>query len=173
MVIWITGLSGAGKTTVGRHLYNMCRDHDPATVFLDGDEIRRIFRHDKGNEPYSVHGRRKNAERITELCAWLDRQNINVICCILSIFQDMRDSNRENFSRYFEVYLDAPMSVLSERRTLYSDAKQGAITNVVGVDIPFTEPSHPDLVASTGPGGETVESIAARIFSQTLVGELG
>ena len=72
MVIWIIGLSGAGKSVIGGALFSLLKEEDPATVLVDGDEIRRIFRHDLDENAYSKNGRKKNAERIREICKWLD-----------------------------------------------------------------------------------------------------
>lgn len=166
MVIWIIGLAGSGKTTVGRALYRQWKALDPATVLVDGDEIREIFRHDRGDEPYSVEGRRVNADRIAQMCAWLDSQGINVVCCILSIFEETRAWNRRTYSDYLEVYLHADDAALEQRRHLYGEAKAGRIRNVVGVDIPFVPPESPDLVFDTGRDGESAEVIAGHIFSK-------
>ena len=90
MVIWMIGMSGSGKTTLGREVVRQWRETTSNVVFLDGDEVREIFNKDRGEQAYTVEGRRRNAERITALCNMLDRQNINVVCSILSIFADMR-----------------------------------------------------------------------------------
>ena len=95
MVIWLVGMSGAGKTTIGQALYASLKAQRPQTVFVDGDEIRALFRHDQQADAYSVAGRRVNAERIQALCGWLDGQGIDVVCCILSMFQDISDDNRQ------------------------------------------------------------------------------
>ena len=166
MVIWLIGLAGAGKSTVGRQVYEKWKESDNATVLVDGDEIREIFRHNRGDEPYSIEGRRQNAERIASLCAWLDRQNINVVCCILSIFEETREWNRREYRSYLEVYLHAPEEVLADRRHLYNEAKRGKTRNVVGVDIPFTPPQNPDLVFESGPNGQSAEDIAEEILER-------
>lgn len=152
MVIWLIGMSGAGKSVIGKALYSQLKKEDSATVLVDGDEVRRIFRHDRGSDPYTVEGRRVNAERVRETCAWLDRQGINVICCILSIFEESHVWNRRTYSQYFEVYVSAPMEILEKRnpKDLYARAKRGETKNVVGVDIPFTPPANPDLVIENG-----------------------
>lgn len=148
MVIWIIGLSGSGKTTLGRALAQRWRTAAPNTVLVDGDEVRRLFAHDRSEHAYTMDGRRLNAERITALCEWLDGQGINVVCCILSLFPEMRAGNRQRFSRYFEVYLHAPVEVLAARDTkgLYGPALRGERQHVAGVDLPFSEPATPDLV---------------------------
>lgn len=151
MVIWLIGLSGSGKTTLGREIARQWKQQQPNTVLVDGDEVRRIFRQDQAAADYSMAGRRVNAERIFELCAWLDQQNINVVCSILSIFPDLRVKNREHFQRYFEVYLNPPFETLVQRDTkgLYRKALAGEMADMVGVDIPFPAPEAADLEIDT------------------------
>ena len=151
MVIWLVGMSGVGKTTIGREVYALIKPVLPNTVFVDGDEVRGIFRHE-GDEAYTLAGRRLNSERISALCRWLDRQGINVVCSMLSIFEEHRQANRAHLSRYFEVFIDASMDDLVKRdyKNLYRDAQQGHIKNVVGVDIPFAAPTKPDMVIRNG-----------------------
>jgi len=148
VIIWLVGLSGAGKSAIGSELYRQMKRDNPATVIVDGDEIRKIFGHDRNAKDYSVEGRRLNAERIRELCAWLDRQGIDVICCILSIFPEHLEGNRKLFSDYFEVYVTAPFDDLVDRnpKDLYRLAMDGKEQNVVGVDIEFVPPINPDMV---------------------------
>lgn len=144
-------MSGTGKTTIGREVARQWRSIPANCVLLDGDEVRKIFGHDQADSAYSVNGRRKNAERMTALCSLLDSQGINVVCCILSLFPEMRAENRRRFSGYFEVFLDAPLSALKARDTkgLYAAAEAGAARDVVGIDIPFERPSTADMVIDT------------------------
>ncbi len=122
MVIWLTGLAGSGKTTVGRHVYALWKAQAPNTVLVDGDDIRRILGRDEEERDYTLEGRRHVAGRIHEICAWLDRQDINVICCTMSFFPDVQEKNRRTLSRYFEVYISVPMDVLCrrDRKNLYA-----------------------------------------------------
>lgn len=152
MVIWLIGMSGAGKTVIGGATYELMKSRNPATVLIDGDEIRAIFRQDTDAAAFTVGGRRRNAERIREMCAWLDRQGIDVVCAVLSIFEESHEWNRRNYSRYFEVYVSAPMEVLIERnpKDLYRRAQRGEVGDVVGVQIPFQPPTSPDLVIDNG-----------------------
>lgn len=171
MVIWLVGMSGAGKSVIGRALYRQMKAFNPATVLVDGDEIREVFKHDRSDDHYSVEGRRQNAERIRSLCAWLDRQEIDVVCCILSIFEESHAWNRDTYSKYLEVYVSAPMETLVERnpKDLYRRAARGEIANVVGVDIPFTPPANPDLVIVNGPDPVDPDEAAARILAHAHV----
>jgi cytidine diphosphoramidate kinase len=166
MIIWMIGLSGAGKTTIGRHVYSQWKDFEPNTVFVDGDEIRELFKHDQRPDSHTVAGRQINADRITELCLWLDRQDINVVCCILSIFPEMRACNRVRFSRYFEVCVSVPMETLINRdvKNLYVPALKGEISDVVGIDIPFPEPTSSDLVLDNSVEGKDPRELARRIL---------
>ncbi|MEV0637663.1 adenylyl-sulfate kinase [Streptomyces sp. NPDC050619] len=154
MITWLIGMSGAGKTTVGTRLADRLKEHRPQTVYLDGDILRDVW----GDAPgHDVAGRGVNARRISHLCAMLDRQGIDVVAAVLSIFPEWQDWNRRTFSQYVEVFLDVPMEVLEERDTkgLYAAAWAGRINNVVGVDIPFPRPLHPDLVLdSSGAAGD-------------------
>ena len=147
MVIWITGLSGAGKTTLGTEVYRQWKERAPNTVLVDGDTIRALFKLDGNPDLYRLDGRRMVAGRIHELCKWLDGQNFNVVCCTISLFGDLHDINKQAFSRYFEVFLDVPMDVLRRRdnKNIYARAFDGKLPDVVGVDLPFDPPSDPDF----------------------------
>ena len=148
MVIWLVGMSGAGKSTIGRSLCTSLKLERPQTVFVDGDEIRALFRHDQLDDAYSLAGRRINAERIQSLCRWLDGQGIDVVCCILAMFPDISADNRRVFSDYREIFVDVPLSALMQRddKGLYQSALCGRQRNVVGVDIEYCPPVDPDLV---------------------------
>ena len=112
MVVWIVGLSGSGKTTIGTQLYEQWQRVDPRVVFLDGDEVRRVFTGPRKNQDYSISGREQNAQRLVRLCELLDQQGFNVVVSILCIFPQILASNRINFSSYFEVFLNAPLGEL-------------------------------------------------------------
>jgi cytidine diphosphoramidate kinase len=151
MVIWIVGLSGAGKTTIGKEVYSQIKNKYLNTVFLDGDEIRKVLQNDNGGHNYSIEGRKLNAERIIALCKVLDSQGINVVCSILCIFPDLLEENKSRFTKYIEVFADAPMTVLKNRdyKDLYRMASKGIDKNVVGVNIDFPRPKNPDLILDT------------------------
>jgi cytidine diphosphoramidate kinase len=112
LVIWLIGLSGAGKSTIGKALVGEWREIAPNTVLVDGDEVRELFQDSIGKSRYSIAARRKSAERMIRLCRWLDQQGMNVVCCTLSIFHDLQEANRENYSSYFEVFVKVPLEVV-------------------------------------------------------------
>ncbi|MBB5515640.1 adenylylsulfate kinase [Rubricella aquisinus] len=171
MILWFIGLSGSGKTTLGREVYDRLKTRHANTVFLDGDELRAVFAADRDKDAYTVAGRRRNAERITALCEMLDRQGIHVVCCILSLFPDMQAANRTRFSRYFEVFMDAPIEVLQARdvKGLYARAARGEAGEVVGIDIPFPRPEHPDMVIASSGDTPDLAKLAEQIIARAAL----
>ncbi len=165
MVIWLIGLSAAGKTTVGRLLAERLKAEAGNLVFLDGDLLRDVWGDRLGHD---VDGRRRNAHRISHLCRMLDAQNIHVVAAVLSLFPEWQQWNREQFSRYFEVFLDVPMNVLEERdpKGLYARARAGQEPNVVGVDIPFPRPAAADLTIAPPLVVAEPEQIVAHILDR-------
>lgn len=170
MIIWLIGLSGAGKTTIGREVLNLWRQSEPNTVFVDGDEIRSLFGQDQDSVDYSLAGRRRNSERMCRLSQWLDRQGMNAVVCVLSLFEDHRQANRNNLGRYFEVFIDAPLAMLEKRdpKGLYAAARAGKMDNVVGIHIPFPKPATPDMVFDNSTEGLDAPGVAANILARAL-----
>ncbi|OEJ69562.1 adenylyl-sulfate kinase [Magnetovibrio blakemorei] len=164
MVIWMIGLAGSGKTTVGRALYERMKMKNPATVFLDGDHVREIMGDDLG---HTIEDRERNGRRICNLCHYFDSQGIDVVACVLSLFHEQQDWNREHLTEYFEVFIDVPMAVLEERdqKQLYSGARAGQIKNVAGIDIPFTPPKQPNLVIENGAFCDDFSSHVNKVLS--------
>ncbi|PPC78428.1 adenylyl-sulfate kinase [Pokkaliibacter plantistimulans] len=166
MVIWIVGLSGAGKSTVGRKLYDKIRACYPNTVLLDGDNVRQVFAHENPEQDYSLAARRKSAERLHGLSLLLDQQGIHVVCCAISMFRDVTALNRQRFSRFVEVFMDVPLEVLSERdgKGLYARAQAGLMTYVVGVDLPFERPQAPEFTFTNSFTEVDAESYANAVW---------
>ncbi|MDY5509308.1 adenylyl-sulfate kinase [Dysosmobacter sp.] len=155
-VYFFTGLSGAGKTTIGGLFHRRLKATKPNVVLLDGDEIRPVFCEDSG---YSNEDRLKRAWRIFRVCKMLSDQGIDVICCSIAMFAQVRAWNRENIENYQEIYIRVKKETLLRRnqKGLYTDG-----TGVVGVDLPFDEPDRPDLVVQND-GDETPEVIVERL----------
>ena len=165
MVNWFIGLSGAGKTTIGTKVYNKFKINCPNTVYIDGDLVRESFQSDFG---YDISGRRKNGEFIYSLCKYLDKQDIHVICSVLSIFPDIQKRARSNFNNYFQVYVNVPYDILAKERDykgIYRDAKMGKIKNVVGYDIEFPEPIDSDLIIENNGNLKDIDKYVDRIIT--------
>ena len=168
MVVWIIGLSGAGKTTVGEALLRQWRRTAANTILVDGDAVRTLFATAGDEVDHSLAGRRRNAGRTIALCEWLDRQGMNVICCQLSLFEELRAVHRQRVSGYLEVWLDTPWAVVTARdsKGFYAKALAGEIENVVGVDIPFPRFVNLDLVLDGSGAAGDADALAASILAR-------
>jgi adenylylsulfate kinase-like enzyme len=143
-VYWITGLSGAGKTTLGRELWSRLRAAGRPATFLDGDALRKTISEDLG---YSENDRRQSAMRNAWLCRLLGEQG-DVVCATVSMFHEVQRWNRKNIPGYFEIYLRVPTDELRRRdsKGLYAAAASGNLRDVVGIDLLAETPESPDLV---------------------------
>ena len=157
-VYFFTGLSGAGKTTIGGLLYRRMKAKRNDVVLLDGDQLRRLSFHKKSG--YTTEERRRGAYYNFEMCKMLADQGIDVVLCSISMYNDCRAWARENIENYREIYVKAT------RETLYRRDQKGLYTsgtkNVVGVDLLCEEPEHPDVVIEND-GQETPEAIVDRL----------
>lgn len=147
MVVWLIGLSGAGKSAVATEVIRKLHAKRVDAVLIDGDVVREIFNFDLG---YSLADRKRNAERICQLCKLLDDQGVHVVCAILSLFPESREWNRRHLKSYYEVFIDAPMNELKKRdsKGIYGRFERGEITDVAGLDIKFQIPRNSDLTIS-------------------------
>ena len=144
-VYWITGLSGSGKTIIGRELCKTLKNLKPNVVFLDGDIVREILGDSHG---YFIEDRRKLAMIYSRLCKTLSEQGIDVVCSVMSLFKEVHKFNRENIKNYFEIFIECDMEELIKRdqKGLYSKAIRGEINDVVGVNLTFDKPQNCDLI---------------------------
>lgn len=165
VVIWITGLSGVGKSTLGRAVHAALRKRFPNTVYLDGDLFRAMVGDMLG---YSPAERLKNAYRIARFCKYLSDQGIHVVCATISLFHECQEWNRQNIQHYCEVYIRAPIEVLRRRDTngLYTKPDVAGTTEVVGLDQSFEEPRSPNLIIENTFTEADIAGFAARVIRQ-------
>lgn len=144
VLYWITGLSGAGKTTVGNKLYYSLKEKYDNVILLDGDVLKGIFCDTPG---YSSNERRERAKKYARLCKALTDQGLIVICCTIAMFNEVRDWNRKNNKGYVEVFLDVPMDVIRSRdqKGMYSRYEKGKFSEVAGLDVDIEFPKNPDI----------------------------
>jgi adenylylsulfate kinase-like enzyme/phosphohistidine swiveling domain-containing protein len=144
-VFWITGLSGAGKTTVGQELWSRLRAAGRPATFLDGDALRAAIAEDLD---HSAGHRRRSAMRNARLCRLLATQGADVVCATISLFHEVQRWNRENIPGYREIYLRVPIDELRRRdsKGIYAGAQRGDTLDVVGLDVLAEAPEAPDLV---------------------------
>lgn len=157
-VYWITGLSGAGKTAIGRQLYDRMREQYANLVFLDGDTLREVFGNDLG---YTRDERIKCAMRYARLCRMFQEQGLNVICCTISMFDCVRSWNRNNIQNYREIYIKVSMKELARRnqKGLYASKTE----NIAGIQVAIEEPTNSDLILENE-GSQSVTEMAELVI---------
>lgn len=165
MVIWITGISGAGKTTLCDALSRLVKPRLPELVVIDGDVVREIF---GGGLGYSEPERVQQIKRIQRLAQELDRQGLVVLVAAVYSHADLLAWNRRNFRDYFEIYLDASLALVQKRdaKGLYRKAAEDQMPCVVGIDIPWNAPVSADfrIDADRAPDPENLAAaVAARV----------
>ena len=156
MVIWVTGLSGAGKTTLCTTLYERVKPEMPELVILDGDAIRRAY----GNDlTHCDADRVRQVKRLRAMAGVLAEQDLVVLVAVLYAHPDLLAWNRDNLPNYFEVYLDVSLETVMGRddKGIYGAARRGEMPDVVGVDIPWHAPQNPDLRLDGDSGAEPEE----------------
>lgn len=159
-VYWITGLAGAGKTTIGQVLYEHIKSEKDNVVFLDGDRLRGVYGHDLG---YSEGERFKTAMRNARLCKMLSDQGLDVVCCTIAMFDDVRQWNREQMKDYVEIYLKVSDAILLRRDQKGLYTMQGG--QVVGKDMTCQLPKSADMVMAND-GDKSPDEVVAMILEQ-------
>ncbi|WP_417513119.1 adenylyl-sulfate kinase [Minwuia sp.] len=168
--IWITGLSGAGKTTTARLVVDRLRGEGRSVIFLDGDELRAVFGSDSvSGASLERDGRLALAMRYARLCRMLSAQGQLVVIATISLFREVHAWNRENLSGYLEVFLDVPVDELRRRdpKGIYGAYDRGEARNVSGLDVPIDAPSGPDMTFGWDDRLDA-ETVAARICERVL-----
>ncbi len=142
---WITGLSGAGKTTIGKALYEHLRLLKLNVVFLDGDVLRSVFGTLHG---HSVEDRKKLAQSYSNLCKMLTDQGIDVVCSTMSLFREVHVFNRSSIENYYEIFVECEMKelIMRDQKGIYSKALNGELNDVIGINLPYDHPENCDLV---------------------------
>lgn len=151
IVFWITGLSGAGKSTVSHLLAKKMRSGNIPVLELDGDVLRAIFADATG---HATDDRLKLAQSYARLCREVATQGISVICATVSMFHEVRLWNRKHIPGYREIYLRVPLDELKARdpKGLYAASSRGELKNLVGLDLPAELPENPDLTIDNHAG---------------------
>lgn len=165
-VYWITGLPGAGKSTIGGILVQRLKQELRPVVFLDGDTLRETL---GIVGQYTYDERRKIAGTYSRLCRMLSNQGLDVVIATVSMFHECHQWNRKHLSNYYEIYIRLPMEIIKKRnqKNLFSKGAK----NVVGLDIPLEEPLDPDIIIeNTGERSpeEEVDRIINTLMEKTL-----
>lgn len=163
--IWLTGLSGAGKTTLARAIEQRLRNQGQNVEVLDGDSVRSHLSKGLG---FSRADRNTNIQRIAFVSSLLTRNGVICISAVISPYEEARAWARREIKNFIEIYVKCPIEVCRQRdvKGLYKLADEGKIKNFTGVDDPYEEPVHPDLVIETD--RYTLEECVNRIFAKLV-----
>ncbi len=161
--IWFTGLSGSGKSTLSEVIEQHMKALGRNVEVLDGDIVRTHLSKGLG---FSREDRDTNIKRIGFVCNLLTRNGVICISAAIAPYRDARDWARKEIGNFVEVYVRCPIEVCRQRdvKGLYKLVDEGKIKNFTGVDDPYEEPLHPELIVETDK--ETVEESVARIFAK-------
>ncbi|MFC5469666.1 adenylyl-sulfate kinase [Cohnella suwonensis] len=149
-VIWLTGLSGSGKSTIATSLENELHHQGVLTYVLDGDNIRHGLNNNIG---FSEADRKENIRRVGEVSKLFCDAGVITIVALISPFEEDRNSVRSQFSNgeFVEVFVKCPLVECENRdpKGLYKKVREGKIPNFTGIDSPYEEPKNPELVLET------------------------
>jgi adenylyl-sulfate kinase len=164
--IWLTGLTGSGKTTIAYALERRLFDSHKNAFVIDGENARLGFSRDLG---FSAHDRRENIRRAAEFARMLNSAGLIAVCSFLSPTREDRDLARQiiGMDRFFEVYLSAPIDVCRTRDTkgVYEKADTGQIKQFSGVTATYEPPQAPNLILPTHELGveECIKKLIAHV----------
>lgn len=149
-LVWLTGLSGAGKSTIALALERQLHDRGIHSYLLDGDDLRQGLNSDLGFMP---EHRVENIRRAGEVARLMVDAGLVVLAAFISPYRADRQMVRERFARgdFLEVFVDTPLAVCEQRdpKGLYVRARSGEVPNFTGVSAPYEEPQAPELRIDT------------------------
>jgi adenylyl-sulfate kinase len=166
--IWFTGLPCCGKTTIADQVAIVLKNKKYTVEQLDGDIIRQDVTRDLG---FSKKDRDENIKRVTSIAKTLTQNNVIVLASFVSPYRIQRRNARKEIQKFIEVYVRCPVEICIQRdvKGMYQKALEGKITHFTGVDDPYEEPEHPELILDTDK--ESVEESVKKVLQK--IEELG
>jgi adenylylsulfate kinase len=163
-VIWFTGLSGSGKSTVASWVSGELRRRGYRVEELDGDAVREIF----PRTGFSKPDRDQHIRRVGFLASKLEENGVFVVASFVSPYEETRQFVRGLCRSFMEVYVNTPLQVCEQRdpKGLYAKARRGEIENFTGIDDPYEPPSRPEVVIDTG--RISVEEAGMRVMTHLM-----
>lgn len=171
-LMWFTGLSGSGKSTIANALDVALHKRGYHTFLLDGDNVRHGLCKDLG---FSNDDREENIRRVGEVCKLFADAGLIVISAFISPFTSDRRMVRKLFpaGEFIEVFMDTPLETCERRdpKGLYKKARSGEIKQFTGIDSPYEVPSHPEIRLDTSrfSVNECVESLIAYLLEREMI----
>jgi len=147
IVIWLTGLSASGKTTIGDALAENLKTLGHRVEHLDGDLVRKMF----PGTGFTREERDRHIKRIGYLAAMLEKHEVTVVASFISPYREARAFVRSQCSNFVEVYISTSLEECEKRdpKGLYKKARAGEITNFTGIDDPYEPPENPEIKIDT------------------------
>jgi adenylyl-sulfate kinase len=160
LVVWFTGLSSSGKTTLSRAVYDLLVQAGHRAEILDGDMILRELCRELG---FSKQDRDENIRRIGFVANVLKRHGVIVLVSAISPYREIRQEMRNRMGNFIEVYVNAPLSICEERdaKGLYRRARAGELKGFTGIDDPYEPPLQPEITCCTD--RESVEESTQKV----------
>ncbi|MDX1387231.1 MAG: adenylyl-sulfate kinase [bacterium] len=162
-VVWLTGLSGSGKSSVAVEVEHALVENKINSFVLDGDNIRHGLNKNLG---FSPEDRKENIRRIGEVANLFCQANVVTLTAFISPYKGDRDLVRELVppGQFFEIYCDSPLDICEERdpKGLYKKARAGEIPEFTGISAPYEAPDKPELVLKTAE--ESLEESTRRVL---------
>ncbi len=166
-VIWFTGLSGSGKSTIAQQLEKKLHAEGFFTMVLDGDNVRTGINKNLG---FSEADRLENIRRIAEVSKLFLNCGVITICCFVSPTIEIRELAKQIIGKedFLEIYINAPLEVCEQRdvKGLYEKARKGEIKDFTGIHQPFEPPVNPELEIKTA--NQTIEESVNEIHNYLI-----
>ena len=161
-VLWFTGLSGAGKSTIAEKVYQKLKSRGYKVEHLDGDKVREIF----PKTGFSKDDRNRHIKRVGFLASVLERNGVFVVASFISPYKESRDFVRNQCLNFREIYVATPLEVCEQRdaKGLYAKARKGEITQFTGIDDPYEEPENPEITVDTT--NQTIEESVSFVLQK-------
>ena len=167
---WLTGLSGAGKSTIAIALSTRLKAIELAFEILDGDIIRQYLSSDLG---FSAKDRETNVLRVAYICILLNKHGINVIVALISPCNETRNKVRNSLNNFIEIYVNCSLSECIKRdpKGLYQKALNGEIKEFTGISSPYDAPTDPEITLNTNHENidQSVEKILEYLSHSKLI----
>jgi adenylyl-sulfate kinase len=160
--LWMTGFSGAGKTTIAKALEKTLLERGVRFERLDGDTVREGLTRDLG---FSKEDRDKNIERVTFVAKLLSRNGVGIVASFISPYREARAKVRAETTNFIEVFVNAPLETCEQRdvKGMYAKARRGEIANFTGISDPYEPPENPEITVNTD--RETLDESVAKIVA--------
>ena len=142
ILFWITGLSGAGKTSIAKAIKDQIIKRYGPTLLVNGDDLRNLFMLKK----YDKKSRLANGIMFHRFAKFITNQNINLIFAVVSLFEEIRNLNRKNIDNYVEIYLKADIKNIKKKRKKKIYFNKNKNKSIVGISIKPEFPKKPDII---------------------------